>query len=118
MPEGSNKTEEPDEPHLPLTVDSPIYWAECLIDLDALRAYYREEGIKCYYCCASGAETFAQGAKVHEGGPWGGFDAEKVVRDLNELAEKHPLDEAKYRPKGLLERLVGLVFSSEPSKSD
>ncbi len=84
----------------------------------ALRNYYRQQGIKCFECCAAGVETFAEGAKVHEGGPFGTFDPEKVVKDLNDLAEKHPLDESKYQKKTLWARIVDLLFPSETSPTD
>ncbi|MBX3459413.1 MAG: hypothetical protein KF696_05500 [Planctomycetes bacterium] len=100
------------EPRLPLTVDSPIAWAEFLIDHAALREYYDKRNIKCFNCCAAEAETFAQGAKVHEGGPWGAFDAAKVVEDLNELAKQHPFDKSKYKPPSLWRSMVDLLFPS------
>jgi len=98
-----------DTPKLPLTVESPIAWAEEFIAHDALKAYYKEHGIRCFACCAAVAETFAQGAKVHEGGPHGAFDAAKVVADLNDLAARHPLTEAP-ESKGLLRKLIDLFF--------
>lgn len=98
------------DPKLPLTIDSPIAWAEFLVDHAALREYYDKHDIKCFNCCAAEAETFAQGAKVHEGGQWGAFDAQMVVDDLNELAKKHPFDKAKYQPPSLLRSLLNLLF--------
>jgi hypothetical protein len=92
-------------------VDSPIVWAEYLIDHKALRKYYTENKIKCFDCCAAELETFAEGAKVHEGGPFGTFDPQKVVDELNELAKKHPFDEKTYVPQTLKRRLVDLFFS-------
>jgi hypothetical protein len=113
MTEGSNKSEEndaPEEPHLPLTVDSPIYWAECLVDHDALRDFYKEHGVHCFDCCATEVETFAEGARVHEGGPYGGFDPEKIVEGLNEIAQKHPFDESTYVERTLFRRVVDMLF--------
>lgn len=101
----------PAEPKLPLTVDSPIAWAELLIDHDALSAFYKERGVHCFDCCAAEAETFAEGAKVHEGGPYGGFDAQKLVDSLNELAKQHPFDEAKYVRLSLFRRAIDLLFA-------
>ncbi|MCZ7605675.1 MAG: hypothetical protein M5U25_06270 [Planctomycetota bacterium] len=101
----------PEEPKLPLTVDSPIAWAEFLIDHDALRAFYSERNIHCFDCCAAEAETFGEGAKVHEGGPYGGFDAQKLVDGLNELAKQHPFDETKYVKPTLFRRAIDLLFS-------
>jgi hypothetical protein len=114
MTEGSTKFEEDDtplDPKLPLTVDSPIAWAEFLIDHDALRAFYKERNIHCFDCCAAEAETFAEGAKVHEGGPYGGFDAQKIVDELNELAKQHPVKESDLQPRGLLKRAIDLLFA-------
>ncbi len=103
-------------PALPLTVDSPIIWAEELIDADALKAYYAKHNIKCHLCCAAEAETFAQGAKVHEGGPFGAFKAEKVVEDLNALAREHPFDASKVHQGGLLRTLLDWIFPSTEAK--
>jgi hypothetical protein len=99
------------DPKLPMTVDSPIIWAEALVDGEALKAYYAEHNIKCFLCCAAEAETFAEGAKVHEGGPHGAFKAEKVVEDLNALAKEHPFDPAKAPKDGILKTLVDWMFS-------
>ncbi|MCB9932574.1 MAG: hypothetical protein H6841_04040 [Planctomycetes bacterium] len=101
----------PEEPKLPLTVDSPIAWAEFLIDHEALRAFYKDRNIHCFDCCAAEAETFAEGAKVHEGGPYGGFDAQKLVDGLNELAKQHPVKEADLQPRSLLRRVADLLFA-------
>jgi hypothetical protein len=101
-----------DEPKLPLTVDSPIAWAEVLIDPKTLREYYDKQGIKCFDCCAAEKETFATGAKVHEGGPFGAFDPAKVVDDLNALAKDHPFDESTYEPRTLWRRVADLLFPS------
>ena len=110
-----------DEPKLPLTVDSPIFWAELLIDHDALQAFYRKRNIKCFLCCAAEKETFAQGAKVHEGGPHGAFDAAKVVDELNALAKDNPVKPEQLRAptlaesvKSVLARCVDLLFPSKP----
>lgn len=110
-----------DEPRLPLTVDSPIFWAELLIDHDALQAFYRKRNIKCFLCCAAEKETFAQGAKVHEGGPHGAFDAAKVVDELNALAKDNPVKPEQLRAptlaetvKSMLARCVDLLFPSKP----
>lgn len=105
-----------DKPKLPMTVDSPIFWAEALIDLDTLKAFYEKRGIKCFMCDAAAAETFAQGAKVHEGGPYGAFNAEKVVEALNALAKEHPLDESKYAKPTLAQRMLNLLFPSEKAE--
>lgn len=107
MPEEAN---EPEEPKLPLTVESPIAWAEFLIDREKLIEYYKSKGIHCLDCCAAEAETFAQGAKVHEGGPFGGFDADKVVEDLNALGKEHPFDPDKHVQKTLAQRIVDMFF--------
>ena len=98
------------EPKLPLTKDSPIAWAEFLIDNEKLKEYYTSKGIHCMDCCAAEAETFAEGAKVHEGGPFGGFDAEKVVEELNELGKEHPFDPKKHVPKSFVRKLVDMFF--------
>lgn len=113
MSNDNENNDDPGEPTLPMTVDSPIFWAEELVDREVLKAYYKEHGIRCLDCCAAEAETFAEGARVHEGGTFGTFDPEKVVADLNKLAEEHPMDAEKYRRKPLLERIVGLLFPSE-----
>jgi hypothetical protein len=101
-----------DEPRLPLTVESPIAWAELLIDHKALREYYDKKGIKCFDCCAAEKETFAFGAKVHEGGPFGTFDAQKVVDDLNEIAKEHPFDPDTFVPRTLFRRVIDMLFPS------
>ncbi|MDC1142713.1 hypothetical protein OAU50_06450 [Planctomycetota bacterium] len=111
-------TEHPDEdptPTLPLTVDSPIMFAEALIDNVALKAYYKQHDIQCFYCCAA-AESFKDGAKVHEGGSHGAFDAEQVVKDLNELAKKHPYKEETAHDPRLFRRILDFMFPSEPKK--
>lgn len=109
LAEGTN-TDDPPEPSLPLTVDSPIFWAEELIDHNELRKFYAERGIKCFACCCVEVETFAQGAKVHAGGPHGAFDAAKVVDELNALARQHPFDpKTQYNP-GLLARVIDFLF--------
>ena len=99
-----------EEPSLPLTVDSPIAWAEILIDNKALRAFYKERNVHCFDCCAAEEETFAEGAKVHEGGPYGTFDPQKLVDELNELAKKHPMDEKTHVNMTLFRRLVDRLF--------
>jgi hypothetical protein len=106
----ANDAQESEEPKLPLTVDSPIAWAEFLIDRDALRDYYKSKGIRCLDCCAAEAETFAEGAKVHEGGPFGGFDAAVVVDELNALGAKHPVVPGKDKPRSLLARILDMFF--------
>jgi hypothetical protein len=110
-----------DEPKLPLTVDSPIFWAELLIEHEALQAFYRKRNIKCFLCCAAEKETFAQGAKVHEGGPHGAFDAAKVVDELNALAADNPVKPEQLRAptiaetvKSVLARCVDMLFPSKP----
>lgn len=104
---------EPPEPKLPLTVDSPIAWAELLVDNNELQRFYREKKVRCFFCCAAEAETFAQGAKVHAGGPHGAFEADKLVAELNELARKHPFrEETAYNPS-LWARLLGWLFPSD-----
>jgi hypothetical protein len=113
MTEGSKENDDPGEPTLPMTVDSPIFWAEFLVDHDVLRDYYKEHGIKCFDCCAAEAESFAEGAKVHEGGPYGAFDPEQVVKDLNELAKEHPFDEKNFRPPTLTNKIIDFLFPSE-----
>jgi hypothetical protein len=112
MLEGSKQIQDSGEPGLPMTVESPIAWAEVLVDHEALKAYYGKHNIKCFMCCAAEAETFAVGAKVHEGGPYGGFNAEKVVEDLNELAKQHPFDASRVVRPSLLRTLVDWLFPS------
>ncbi|MCF6228220.1 MAG: hypothetical protein L3J82_06090 [Planctomycetes bacterium] len=110
--------EHPDEeltPELPLTVDSPIWFADALICNRALRAYYKEHNIKCFDCCAAD-ETWAEGAKVHEGGPCGAFEPKQVVKDLNELAKKHPYKEETAFDPRLLRRILDFMFPSEAAK--
>jgi hypothetical protein len=106
-----------EKPKLPLEVDSPIVWAEELIDADVLKEYYAKHNIRCFLCDAALAETFAEGAKVHEGGPYGGFNAEKVVQDLNALAKDHPFDPAKAPKSGILKTLVDWMFSGPKQKA-
>jgi len=106
----ADTVDEPEDPKLPLTVDSPIAWAEFLVDNEKLAEYYKANGIRCMDCCAAEAETFAQGAKVHEGGPYGGFDAAKVIEDLNALGKEHPFDPDKHVPKSLLRKIVDVFF--------
>jgi hypothetical protein len=96
-----------------MTVESPISWAEFLVENEALKAYYAKHNIKCFMCCAAEKETFAVGAKVHEGGRFGGFNAEKVVEDLNSLAKEHPYDPSKVVKPSLLRKLLDLLFPSE-----
>jgi hypothetical protein len=108
VPGVSDDTPQDDTPKLPLTVDSPIFWAEELIENTALHAFYAEHGIRCFDCCAAFVETFKQGAEVHKGGPHGGFDPEKIVEGLNRLAADHPRPEDD-GPKGLIGLLKRLV---------
>jgi hypothetical protein len=96
-----------------LTLDSAIIQAEELIAHDELRAFYKERGVRCFGCLAAEKETFAQGANVHAGGPFGGFDAAQIVAGLNELVRAHPFDPAQAHRPTLLKRLVDLVFPSE-----
>lgn len=103
-------SDEPIEPKLPLTVESPIAWAEFLIDREKLAEYYKSKGIHCLDCCAAEAETFEQGAKVHAGGPYGAFDAAEVVEELNALAKEHPFDPDKHVQKSLVQRVVDMFF--------
>lgn len=103
-------TDLPDEPKLPLTVDSPIAWTEFLIDHKALRAFYAERNVHCFDCCAAEAESFAEGAKVHEGGPYGTFDAQKLVEELNALAKQHPFDPKTHVDQTLLRRILDKLF--------
>lgn len=109
----SQQADDPPVPRLPLTVDSPIFWAEELIDHQELRKFYREKGVRCFNCCAVEIETFAQGAKVHAGGPHGGFDAAKLVEDLNALAKKHPFSPATAWNPSLLARLLEFLFPAK-----
>ncbi|MCC6575456.1 MAG: hypothetical protein IT462_16890 [Planctomycetes bacterium] len=109
--------EESLEPKLPLKLDDPISNAEMLIDFPALQAYYREKKIQCLLCDAAMAETFAQGAKVHGGGKWGAFDAEQVVRDLNELAKRHPFRKESVPDLSLIGRLKSWLFKPKTSPS-
>jgi len=107
------ETEEPLQPSLPIKLDSPVFWAEELIDHVELRKFYAERGIKCFSCCAAEAETFEQGAKVHAGGPHGAFDPAKLVEELNALAKKHPFKpETAYNP-GLLVRMLEFLFPAK-----
>ncbi|MBX3473446.1 MAG: hypothetical protein KF754_03620 [Planctomycetes bacterium] len=106
----SPANDDPPAPSLPLKVDSPIFWAEELIDHVELRKFYTERGIRCFACCAAEAETFEQGSKVHSSGPHGSFDPAKLVEELNALAAKHPFKpETAYNP-GLLARLMEFLF--------
>jgi len=110
----SEETAQAPRPTLPLTVESPIAWAEFVIDHVELRKFYRERGVRCFDCCAAEIESIAKGAQVHAGGPHGAFDAAQLVADLNELAKKHPFSEATAYNPGLLARLLDFLF---PSKS-
>ncbi|MCC6465185.1 MAG: hypothetical protein IT463_07605 [Planctomycetes bacterium] len=105
--------EAPPEPKLPLTVDSPIAWAELLVDNDELQRFYKAKGVHCFFCCAAEAETFAQGARVHAGGPHGAFDAGKLVAELNELGRKHPFREETAYDPSLWARLLGWLFPAD-----
>ena len=101
------------KPSLPLTVDSPIWWAEELVEQKALKGFYRERSILCFICPAAEAETFKQGAAVHGSGKHDAFDADKLVEALNELAGKHPFDPETVEYDSLFRRLIGLIFPSE-----
>lgn len=104
---------EPPIPALPLKVDTPIFWAEELIDHVELRKFYAERGVKCFACCAAEAETFEQGSKVHSSGPHGAFDAAKLVEELNALAKKHPFKaETAFNP-GLFTRVLDFLFPAK-----
>jgi hypothetical protein len=106
----SEPAEDPPQPSLPMTVDSPIFWAEELIDHVELRAFYKAKGVKCFACCAAEIETFADGAKVHAGAPYGAFDAATLVDELNALAKRHPFSpKTAYNP-GIFAKLLDLLF--------
>jgi hypothetical protein len=110
MTDASN---EPPEPSLPLTVDSPIFWAEELIDHKQLRAFYKQKGVRCFACCAAEIETFAEGAKVHAGGPHGAFDAAKLVDELNALAREHPFNPTTAYNPSLFAKALDLLFPNK-----
>lgn len=106
------------EPSLPLKAGDPVWFAEALICHRALRRFYDEKGIRCFGCNAAEAETFEQGAKVHESGGLGGFDAKALVAELNELARKNPYrEETEYDPS-LLRKLINLIFPSSTEAED
>ena len=109
----SNDDNEPIEPKLPLTVDSPIFWAEILIDNVELRKFYDARKVKCWDCCAAEVETFAMGAKVHEGGPYGALEPQKLVDELNDLAKNHPFKEETRVDLTLTRRIVEFFFSGK-----
>ncbi|MCC6150535.1 MAG: hypothetical protein IT461_09820 [Planctomycetes bacterium] len=95
-----SSTQTPDDierkPSLPLKLTDPIALAENLIDHEELRKFYKTHGVHCFGCGAAEAETFAEGAEVHAGGPFGKFDAQKLVDELNNLGKTHPYrDETK-----------------------
>lgn len=108
-----NDAEAP-EPTLPLTVDSPISWAEVFIDHVELRRFYEEKRVRCFACCAADAETFSEGARVHAGGPHGSFDPQKIVDGLNALAKTHPFRPETAFDPGILSRVLGWIFPSKP----
>lgn len=111
----SEPQQDPPEPALPLTVDSPIFWAEELIDHVELRKFYKSRGVRCFACCAAEIETFAAGAKVHAGGPHGAFDAPGLVAELNALAIQHPFrPETAWNP-GLIARVLEFLFPDKDS---
>lgn len=113
MSDGSSENDELAVPALPMKADSPIFWAEELIDHVELRKFYAERGIKCFACCAAEAETFEQGAKVHAGGPHGAFDPAKLVEELNALAKKHPFKpETAWKP-GVIARVLDFLFPAK-----
>lgn len=106
-------SEEPPQPKLPLKLTDPIALAEVLIDHEQLRKFYKARGIHCFGCGASEAETFAEGADVHAGGPYGAFDAQKLVDELNELGKKHPYSESTKIELTLTRRVMEWLFPSK-----
>lgn len=82
------------------TPDSLIVEAEEKIAFAALRSFYRERGIKCFYCPAAEVETFADGAKLHK------FDLDAHLAALNELAATHPFNGV---PEGWFARLLAAI---------
>ncbi|MBP9892838.1 MAG: hypothetical protein KBG84_13125 [Planctomycetes bacterium] len=101
------------EPALPLKVTDPIAFAEILIDHEELRRFYKARGVHCFGCGAAEAETFADGAQVHAGGPFGTFDAQKLVDDLNELGRKHPYREETKIELTLTRQVMEWLFPSK-----
>ena len=106
---------EPREPALPLKVEDPISFAEALIDHVELRKFYKSRGVHCFGCGAAESETFAEGAQVHAGGPYGRFDAQKLVDDLNELGKKHPYSNVTRIELSLTRSLLSWLFPSKES---
>jgi hypothetical protein len=106
------KTSENREPSLPLTLDDPIAFAEVLIDHMELRKFYKARGIHCFGCGAAESESFREGAEVHAGGPYGRFDAQKLVDELNELGKKHPYSKETHIELSLTRTLMGWLFPS------
>lgn len=102
--------EEAREPKLPLTVDDPIWYAELLIDHVELRKFYKARKIRCFGCAVGEVESFKEGCEVHGSGPFGGFDAAKLVAELNELGRKHPFSEKTAVELGLVRRLIEWAF--------
>ena len=101
------------EPSLPLKLTAPIALAEVLIDHEELRKFYKARGVHCFGCGAAEAETFAEGAEVHAGGPFGKFDAQKLVDELNELGKKHPYREETKIELTLTRQVVEWLFPSK-----
>lgn len=101
------------EPSLPLRLTDPIALAEVLIDHEELRKFYKSRGVHCFGCGAAEAETFAEGAEVHAGGPFGRFDAQKLVDELNELGKKHPFREETKIELTLTRQVMEWLFPSK-----
>jgi hypothetical protein len=111
------RTEAPEEkePSLPMSIDDPIAFAEVLIDHVELRKFYKERNVHCFGCGAAEAETFREGAEVHAGGPFGRFDPQKLVDELNELGKKHPYSKETHIELSLTRSLLEWIFPSKES---
>jgi len=101
------------KPSLPLKLTDPIALAENLIDHEELRKFYKTRGVHCFGCGAAESETFAEGADVHAGGPFGKFDAQNLVDELNELGKKHPFREETKIELTLTRQIMEWLFPSK-----
>lgn len=84
----------------PLGAETLIFEAEERISWDALKAFYKERGIKCLNCPAAEVETFAEGAKLHK------FDLDEHLAELNQLMLDRPFDGY---PKGWFGSLIDKI---------